>query len=100
MTPEGKVKARVRATLKKAGAYAFMPVQTGLGATTLDLLVCINGQFLAIETKAEKGQITPRQWVVADAIVAAGGWAIFVRGLDGAKEFEQWLLQYPEQTKH
>lgn len=80
MTPEGKVKAEIKAKLVTLGAYVFMPVQTGMGAATLDMLVCINGKFLAVECKRpEGGRTTPRQKFVAKAIEDAGGVAVIAR---------------------
>lgn len=73
MTPEGKVKADVKKYLKEHGAYFFMPVQSGYGAATLDFLVCLNGRFVAIETKAPGKKLTARQEAVAREIVIAGG---------------------------
>jgi hypothetical protein len=50
MTPEGKVKARVKRALAAlpGKVYSFMPVQTGYGAPTLDFLICYRGRFFAI----------------------------------------------------
>jgi len=74
MTPEGKIKKRLREKLKKLPKrYVFMPVQSGLGASTLDYLCCINGHFVGIETKKPGGKMTPRQEIVAAEIEAAGG---------------------------
>ena len=63
MTPEGKVKAKLKAALDKnfPDHYRFMPVQTGYGAKTLDFLLCIKGLFVAIETKAEGKDLTSLQ---------------------------------------
>lgn len=85
MTPEGKVKAEVKKYLKERGAYFFMPVQSGYGAATLDFLVCLNGKFVAIETKAPGKKLTARQGLVRDAIADAGGYVILVDGLDNWK---------------
>jgi hypothetical protein len=82
MTPEGKVKALVKAWLKERNAYAFMPVQTGYGVATLDFLCCIHGRFVAIETKAPGGKLTPRQQRTMAEIASAGGIAWIVRGVD------------------
>jgi hypothetical protein len=70
-TPEAKVKAKLKAWLH--GCYWFMPVQTGYGATSLDFLVCLEGQFIALECKAVGKELTPRQKVVAQQIRTAGG---------------------------
>ena len=53
--------------------YLFMPVPMGLGATTLDYLICIDGVFIAIETKANGGKLTPRQKLTIATINEAGG---------------------------
>lgn len=79
MTPEGKVKAKVKKILAQHDAYFFMPVQTGYGATTVDFLVCVYGFFLGIETKAGKGKVTDRQEDVMQEIKNAGGFSLVVR---------------------
>lgn len=64
-TPEGRVKAKLkRAMARLPRCYGFWPVQTGMGASTLDSLWCVNGIFVAIETKRKGGKPTARQWVV------------------------------------
>ncbi len=78
MTPEGKVKAAVKKWLKSRGAYFFMPVQGGYGAATLDFLVCLDGKFIGIETKAPGKKATPRQEIVMEEIRAAGGRAFLI----------------------
>lgn len=80
MTPEGKIKAKVKralATLPKR--YSFMPVQNGMGAPSLDFINCINGFFLAIETKTPGKQLTPRQKTTALAIRDALGVVYVIR---------------------
>ena len=61
MTPERKVKIAVKKVLKEMGAYQFWPVQTGMGAPTLDCIGCYQERFFAIETKAPGKKPTPRQ---------------------------------------
>ena len=74
MTPEGKVKAKVnRALAQLPRVYRFMPVQMGMGIATLDYLLCIDGQFIAIETKVKGKTLTARQLKTAEEICAAGG---------------------------
>lgn len=91
MTPEGKVKAEIKAELKKRGWYFFMPVQTGYGATSVDFLVCVplpdywpdktHGCFLAIEAKRADGKraTTKRQDRVLADVQASGGIAVVAR---------------------
>ena len=78
-TPEGKIKQKLRAKLRTLPkCYVFMPVQTGLGASTLDYLCCVNGNFVAIETKAPRMVMTARQQVVMHEILEAGGYVFLV----------------------
>jgi hypothetical protein len=52
VTPEGRVKKKVKALLTENKAYQFWPVQTGFGAPTLDCIGCHEGEYYAVETKA------------------------------------------------
>lgn len=59
MTPEGKIKARVKRTLLLHRAACFMPVQTGYGSRALDFMVWTKqGYPLHIETKAPNATST------------------------------------------
>ena len=80
VTPEGRVKAKVKALLKEHGAYFFMPVQTGYGAQTLDFLVCAYGFFIGIETKAPGKHPTANQLRVMNDIQEAGGVPVVEHG--------------------
>jgi hypothetical protein len=88
VTPEAKVKVVLRRRLDALGCYTFMPVQTGYGATSLDFLVCWNGRFIAIETKAEGNKPTARQKLVAKAIIAAGGAVLVIDSVEKARNFD------------
>lgn len=86
-TPEGKVKAKVKKRMKELPrVYPFWPVQTGLGATTLDSLWCVNGWFVSIETKAKGNKLTPRQLIVMQDIKNAGG-LVYVVDDDASLEY-------------
>lgn len=80
MTPEGKVKQKVKKALDLLGAdcWRFMPVQTGYGSPALDFLLSIRGHFVAIETKAPGKKLTPLQEGTKAAIEAAGGIVLVV----------------------
>jgi hypothetical protein len=86
MTPEGKVKAEIKAYLREIGAYYFMPVQTGYGATGLDFFVCYQGQFYGIEVK-RKGKLTATamQRAVIQQIEQAGGTAFVTDNVEAVK---------------
>lgn len=105
MTPEGKVKAKVKALLQpyRPALYAHWPVQTGFGAPTLDCNGALNGHAFAIETKAPGEELTDRQ-LLTKAEMEQAGYRVFVIGercwtdergkrpvYSGMQELEVWL---------
>jgi hypothetical protein len=80
MTPEGKVKAKVKKILKKYPHWGDWPVPSGYGKGTLDYIGCIAGRFFAVEVKAEGNKptalqdrtITEMRWHGAEVFVIAG----------------------------
>jgi len=79
MTPERRVKAKVRKVLDKLGAYYVMPVTGGYGNSGApDFLVCLHGRFLGIECKAGKNTTTPLQEKNLRQLSQAGGIALVV----------------------
>lgn len=93
MTPEGKVKARLKKMLDtfNGDAYVFMPVQNGYGASTIDYLMCFRGLFIGIETKRPGGAPTPRQEMVMEDIRKAGGSTFVVSCDEEVQTLEQFL---------
>lgn len=88
-TPEKLVKNKVRKRIKDAGGYSVMPVMRGMSENgTPDILSCVGGFFLGIETKAGKGKPTKLQCVRLREIEAAGGLAMVVN----EKNFEDFEL--------
>jgi hypothetical protein len=85
MTPEGKVKAEIKAYLREIGAYFFMPVQTGYGATGLDFFVCYQGQFYGIEAKRPGKKPTAMQGAIIELINRAGGIAFVADRIETVK---------------
>ena len=78
-TPEKKVKNKIVALLKEAGAYYFYPVTGGFGGSGVpDIVVCLNGCFLGIEVKADlkKSKPTVLQSLNLRSIDRAGGVAL------------------------
>lgn len=91
MTPEAKVKAKVRKTLTEMGAYNFMPATHGYGRSGVpDVVGCYKGFFFAIECKAGKGKTTALQDRELDLIRKAGGVA-FVVNEDNIDEISKML---------
>lgn len=79
MTPEAKVKKRVKQILAEIGAYYAMPIGTGFGnAGVPDFLICKGGLFYAIECKANGNKPTALQLKHLDDIRKAGGIALVV----------------------
>lgn len=91
MTPEGKVKAKVKKILNGADAYYFMPVQTGYGSPTLDFLGFHRGNGFAIETKALGKKPTRRQEAIIHDIELSGASVFVIDGADGSYD---WLTQW------
>ena len=106
-TPEGKVKAKVKAAFKYLmhegyGLFYHMPVQNGMGAPILDFVGCklqtitpemvgkTVGLYFAVETKAPGGKATERQLQTMADIQKAGG-ATFVYDGRNTAEFADWL---------
>lgn len=80
-TPEGKVKADIKAWLKARNIWYFMPPANGYGNSGVpDFVCCWNGRFLAIEAKApgKRGNTTTMQDKQIAGIWAAGGSAVVV----------------------
>ena len=79
MTPEAKVKAKVKRILAELGAYYAMPVTGGYGNSGVpDFLVCLRGRFYAIECKANGGKTTALQEKHLADIRDAGGVSLVV----------------------
>lgn len=92
-TPEGKVKAKVKAILKAHGIYFYMPSQNGMGVVGIpDIIACWDGRFLAIETKApgKKANVTPNQANQLKQIGDAGGITMVV---DDATDVSDLILK-------
>lgn len=79
MTPEAKVKRRVKEILATYGAYHFPPATGGYGKSGIpDIVGCYKGYFFAIECKAGKGKTTALQDMQLQAIRDAGGVAVVI----------------------
>jgi hypothetical protein len=89
-TPEGNVKADIKAWLEWLGWWYLMPVKHTYGRVGIpDFLICAGGYFLAVETKRPGNEdgATPRQKEELQAVRTCGGWALVCTSLDQLKEF-------------
>lgn len=92
MTPEGRVKQRVKELLDEFGAHYFMPVQTGFGQTHLDFICCYNGLYIAIETKALGASPTVKQWDTIHRIYKSSGTVFVICGVDDTAKLRLFLM--------
>ena len=65
MTPEGRVKKKVKEFLKGWNVWTDWPVPSGYGGSLLDCIGCVHGWMFAIETKAPGEKLTTRQKLIA-----------------------------------
>lgn len=94
MTPEGKVKARVKLLLKKFKPHVwyFMPVSMGAGQRGIpDFIICANSTFVAVECKSDDGKLTPLQQMQLSNIYSAGGYTMTVAESYGLDVLESHL---------
>ena len=77
MAQEKNYENKIKQTLKNNGAYFVK--YFGCGFTQVgvpDLLCCLNGRFIAIEVKADKGKPSPLQLHNIEKIRESGGIAL------------------------
>jgi len=83
MTPEGRVKEKVKRILSAyPGMFTYWPVPMGMGRTTVDLLAAYKGRFFAIETKAPGKKPTLLQAAELKRVGEAGGEAFVISSAD------------------
>lgn len=91
MTPEGRVKAKVKRILDALGCWHFSPQSGIYGVSGIpDLVGCYKGKFFAIECKAGKNTTTALQDKAIEQIRAAGGVAIVVNETN-VDDLQAWL---------
>lgn len=90
MTPEGRVKAAVKAELKQREIWYCMPIGTGFGKSGVpDFICCWQGLLLAIETKApgKRRNLTAMQEHEIAAIHQAGGAALVIDDIEQLRSY-------------
>ncbi len=99
MTPEGKVKKKVKEYLQSIGAWYYMPVSNGMGRVGCpDILVCYKGLFMAFETKApgKIKNVTANQQREIDGIQRANGLAHVVDDVEQVKSLLDTIERKPD----
>lgn len=92
MTPEGKVKEKIKRLLKHYGAWYYMPVSIGMGQHGIpDFVCCYNGKLFGIEAKAEGKKPTVLQMKQKSLIEASGGAWFLVDNDESLMGVEQWI---------
>jgi activator of 2-hydroxyglutaryl-CoA dehydratase len=86
-TPEGVVKKEIKKWLDVQKVYYFMPVQTGYGRRTVDILLCWHGQFVAVEVKRPGGTAKKFQARIIADVIKAGGVGVSVDSLQALQFF-------------
>src|SRR6185369_12211251 len=79
MTPEAKVKQKIKRLLSAMAVWYFMPVAGRYAKKgTPDFICCANGRFLAIEAKGNGGRATDLQLYTLDQIRKHNGTALVI----------------------
>jgi hypothetical protein len=80
---EAALKTLIKQYLKELdpNCFSHTVVETGFGSRFVDMMVCLGGDWLIIETKMPGGKVTPRQQATLDTIKAAGGAAFVAHSL-------------------
>jgi Holliday junction resolvase len=97
MTPEGKVKKRVKAILDELKVYHFSPMQNGMGRAGIpDIVACYGGKFIGIECKAGSNKPTALQERELNRILNAGGEAYVINeeNIEQLREELIWMNKH------
>lgn len=96
MAEEKSFENKVKRWLKTKGIYHFKYFGNAFStAGVLDLTLCVNGKFVAVELKAEKGKTSLLQEAHIKQIKNSGGIAIVLR----PSEFENFKRTIEELLK-
>jgi len=86
--PEGRFRDKFMAELKKLPNAEFFSVQQKGIRATPDVLSCVNGHFVALEFKSERGRGTKLQWYFHTRVLSAKGVHFFVSPRNGEKVYQ------------
>jgi hypothetical protein len=92
-TPEGIVKAEMKAFFDAIGVFKFMPSQNGRGDRAVDFLGVWKSAAIAVEAKAPGEKATDKQREFLNKWAERGGWAF------EADSIESLLHQWSEECR-
>jgi hypothetical protein len=93
MTPEAKVKAKVKRILDKVNCYYFCPATGGYGRSGVpDFIACFRGHFVGIECKAGDNKPTALQQNELRKIELNEGSACVINE-GNVDQLEDWLYE-------
>lgn len=79
MTPEKKVKEKVKKILKELNCYYCMPSTGGYGSSGVpDIIACYQGKFIGIECKANGNKPTALQQKNLQDIIKSNGQSLVI----------------------
>lgn len=86
-TPESDYKERLRQYLTEQGIY-WTNIQGGFGVApgAPDMILCVDGKFVAFESKTYRGHLTDDQKIQREKIEASGGLYFVTKTMDQAKD--------------
>lgn len=87
---ESQLQGKIIRWLLDHNCYVVRTVSTSRNGVP-DLIVCIRGQFVAIEVKTDTNKPSPLQLINIDKIIQAGGNAYIVKGNQGWSELQETL---------
>ena len=97
MTPEGRIKKKVKAILDEQQVYHFSPMQNGMGRAGIpDIIACHGGKFIGIECKAGDNKPTALQERELNRILNAGGEAYVINeeNIEQLREELIWMNKH------
>lgn len=95
MAQEKRFENKIKDYIKSVGGRPFKWFGNAYSESGVpDILACINGQFVAIEVKAQYGKVSELQMVKIKEIKAAGGFAyvVYPSGWDQLKAIIDGIL--------
>ena len=96
MAAEKLFENQVKKYLRSKKIYYFKYFGNGYSTVGIpDLIMCVNGYFVAVEIKSETGKITQLQFANIQLINEAGGVALILRpsGFEDFKKLIERMLQ-------